>query len=130
MQLQGTKYYIFGGETAVGPLGDLWTLELGIDTVIMHVEIMFVVGQKGLWTKMEPYTKGPPRRTGHTATIVGKHMFIFGCALSVQTQVFIIIVAILIKFVWMICGLTALVRENRNSFQLNMAHREKHMGTD
>jgi hypothetical protein len=105
MVAYGNKFYIFGGLASIACTNDLWTLEVGAsirEILLSHIgpwrfvfartcwyklgsHSLFFCDSAGahcLWTRLE-FPEGspmPPRRTGHTATVVGNKMYIFGYA--------------------------------------------------
>jgi len=63
LTLAGAKIYLFGGWNCVKSFNDLWTLD-------------FKNGWS--WVQLEPLGNIPGPRRGHSATAVGKKIFLFG----------------------------------------------------
>lgn len=89
----GDNLFVFGGTDGINPLNDLYILDtcklsscpltfILCDSLCMKEVILiwfgFVVVASHTWIRPSVRGEGPEAREGHSATLVGKRLFVFG----------------------------------------------------
>lgn len=66
VDIRDIKVIVFGGRNAEGRLNDLYSMTMSDDCSSV------------VWTKIDAQGRAPPVRSGHSSTVIGNKMVIFG----------------------------------------------------